>query len=127
MKRVLIVDDTIRALRDAESAVKSLGYETVTASSAAEGLNILRDGGIDLAIIDYGMPQTDGIQMVGKMRANKDETPVIICSALIPAMSRNIAAIFGVRDYIEKDLRSERAKEAIIRILGEAKTREEEM
>ena len=126
MKRVLIVDDTIRALRDAESAVKSLGYETVTARSAAEGLNILLDGGIDLAIIDYGMPQTDGIQMVGKMRANKDQTPVIICSTLIPEMSRNIAAIFGVRDYIEKDLRSERARKAIVRILGEAKTQEGE-
>lgn len=49
-KRILIVDDTARSLNDANAAVKAMGYDTVAASSAEEGLGILEKGGIDLVM-----------------------------------------------------------------------------
>lgn len=117
-KRILIVDDTARSLNDANAAVKAMGYDTVAVSSAEEGLGILEKGGIDLVIVDNDMPKTSGLKMVEMMRQNKNHTPVIIVTSLLPELRESTAKRLKVSDYLNKNLHSERAKRVIAHTLG---------
>ena len=64
-KRVLIVDDDPAQRRILEETVKRFGFETTTASSGDQALNILESpdrSGISLVLLDLVMPGTDGAQ-----------------------------------------------------------------
>ena len=76
--RLLLVEDD----RDLSSAVKKLleinKYEVDTAFDGLEALSYLEYGEYDGVILDVMMPKLDGIGVVKKMRANENNTPVLM-------------------------------------------------
>ena len=126
MKKVLIVDDTLTTRDDTNAVIQGLGYDTVMASSAKEGLAFLNNNCVDLCIVDNEMVGMTGLQMVDRMRLNHDMTPVIIITSLLPDLSEGTAARLNVKDYLNKNLHSERARRVIVHALGESRPEEEE-
>jgi CheY-like chemotaxis protein len=81
-KRILIVDDS----EDLRSLLRVLlateGYETATAASGAQALELLGERRFDLVISDVVMPVMDGLELLDRMHADLGypDPPVIICS-----------------------------------------------
>ena len=95
---ILLVEDDKEIREGVEIYLKSQGYEVFQAADGIEGLKILDQEEIHLAIVDVMMPRMDGITMTVKLR-EKYDFPVIILSAKVDKiMGLNI----GADDYISK-------------------------
>lgn len=81
MTKLLVVDDE-KNLRDLyEEELTGDGYEVLTAANGLEALEIIKNDGIDLIIMDISMPEMDGIEALGKVTTNEKKIPVIIYTA----------------------------------------------
>ena len=78
--RILIVEDDEEIRDGVEIFLRSQGYQVFKASDGIEGLEVLEQEEIDLAIVDIMMPRMDGIMMTVKLRETY-EFPVIMLSA----------------------------------------------
>jgi CheY-like chemotaxis protein len=72
-------DENIRDLLSLEFS--DLGYNVITAKSGFEGIQVLKNREVDLAILDIKMPGMDGIEALEKILSIKRELPVVIHSA----------------------------------------------
>lgn len=111
--RLLLVEDD----RDLSSAVKKLleinKYEVDTAFDGLEALSYLEYGEYDGVILDVMMPKLDGIGVVKKMRANENNTPVLMLTAKAEIDDRVLGLDSGADDYLTKPFA---AKELLARI-----------
>lgn len=85
---VLIVDDDPDALTLINKYVSSNGYETLTASSGEETLEVLGEINPDAIILDAVMPGYNGLDVIREIKKNKEtcNIPVIMVSALGPGI-----------------------------------------
>jgi DNA-binding NarL/FixJ family response regulator len=81
--KVLIVDDSklarmaaIKALNDSHPMLKR-----VEAGNAAEAMKAMEGGACDIALVDFNMPQVDGLHLVADLRALKPKMPIAVISA----------------------------------------------
>jgi two-component system KDP operon response regulator KdpE len=99
--KVLIVDDEPQILRVLRPALTASGYQVVSATTAAEAFDALRDGVPDLVILDLGLPDMDGKEALRKIRVFTN-TPVIVLSARDREAEKVMALDLGADDYVEK-------------------------
>ena len=78
---VLLVDDEPAVLHFRHLLLETLGYIALIASSGEEGLDIFREGGVDIVILDYWMPGMDGEQMAREIRKLDRRIPIILSTA----------------------------------------------
>ena len=100
--RILIVEDDTEA---AAYLVKAFGESGHVADHAADGLDgfaLAKDGPYDVLVVDRMMPKFDGLAMIGRLRAEKVETPVLILSALGAVDDRVKGLRAGGDDYLPK-------------------------
>jgi CheY-like chemotaxis protein len=108
---VLIVDDSKLARIVAAKALASLQpeWERVEAGNAHEALEILRERKIDLAMIDFNMPDKDGLELATDMRAMHPMMPIAVITANIQdeviARARAVNATFVSKPLTEDGLR----------------------
>ena len=101
MYNILVVEDD-REIRDGiEIYLKSQGYEVYKAADGVEGLEVVHQNEIHLAIVDVMMPRKDGIQMVMEMRKEYD-FPVIMLSAKSEEVDKILGLNLGADDYMTK-------------------------
>ena len=98
---VLIVEDDEQIRDGIEIYLKSQGYVTYKAADGMEGLEIVRNEKIHLAIIDVMMPRMDGIRMVMELRKDYD-FPVIMLSAKSEEVDKIMGLNMGADDYVTK-------------------------
>ena len=114
---VLLVDDsrTIRAIQ--RNVLKQIGHENVAeAGDGLEALKHLEKERPDLVIVDWNMPNMDGITFVRKLRETDKKIPIIMCTTEAEK-TRVIEAIkAGVNDYLVKPFTTEALEEKIARI-----------
>ncbi|HEX9290360.1 MAG TPA: response regulator [Anaeromyxobacteraceae bacterium] len=85
MARVLIVDDTDIVRKALELAVRKMGHEAESTSSALVALELARARPPDLALLDYRMPGMDGVTLFGEMRsALGDRCPKVLFVSATP-------------------------------------------
>ena len=81
METVLIVDDEKNYTRILGAVLEEEGFETLTANSGPEALEILEGSDVDLVLTDMKMPLMDGIQLLEKIKTRDSELPVIMMTA----------------------------------------------
>ena len=116
-KHILLVDDDAW-IRDAMSI--SLGCEgcrVTTAESAREGLRVLRQGGVDVLICDYQLPDRDGLDLLSEAKGLAPDVPMILITAFGSRQLYSKAAAIGVDIFIDKPFNSQTIEHAIIRLL----------
>lgn len=102
---ILIVEDE-KGIRDAIIIyLKNQGYNVFEAENGKEGLEIIQNNDIHLAIVDIMMPVMDGITMVMKVRENYD-FPVIFLSAKSEDIDKITGLNIGADDYVTKPFAS---------------------
>ena len=98
---ILLVEDDKEIREGIEIYLRSQGYEVFQASDGVEGLKILEQHEIHLAIVDVMMPRMDGITMTVKLR-EKHDFPVIILSAKSEEVDKIMGLNIGADDYVSK-------------------------
>lgn len=98
---ILIVEDDKEIREGVEIYLRSQGYEVFQAADGVEGLKILEQEEIHLAIVDIMMPRMDGIQMTMKLR-EKYDFPVIMLSAKSEEVDKITGLNLGADDYVTK-------------------------
>lgn len=98
---VLIVEDEKEIADGIAIYLKNQGYNVFKAYNGVEGLNIINNETIHLAIVDIMMPKMDGITMTMKLRENHD-FPVIMLSAKSEEMDKIMGLNIGADDYVTK-------------------------
>lgn len=98
---ILIVEDEIEINDAIEIYLKNQGYNVFKAFNGLEGLNIMKEQEIHLAIVDVMMPIMDGISMIMKARESYD-FPIIVLSAKSEDIDKITGLNIGADDYITK-------------------------
>ncbi|EKQ56837.1 MAG: response regulator (CheY-like receiver and winged helix DNA-binding domain containing protein) [Clostridium sp. Maddingley MBC34-26] len=98
---ILIVEDEKEICDGIGIYLKNQGYNVFKASNGIEGLEIIENETIHLAIVDIMMPKMDGTTMVMKLRED-NEFPVIMLTAKSEEMDKIIGLNIGADDYVTK-------------------------
>jgi two-component system KDP operon response regulator KdpE len=99
--RILVVDDEPQIQRFLKPALTAAGYEVIEAADGATALKLLVTSAPDLLILDLGLPDMDGKDVVRNLRG-WSSVPVIILSARDRESEKIEALDLGADDYIEK-------------------------
>src|SRR5215468_9991675 len=100
--KLLVVDDE-PFLRDAVAAsLRFLGFDVITAETGAETLRLVRGRPFDLIILDVMLPDTDGFDVVGRLRRDGRQVPVIFLTARDTQADKVTGLTLGGDDYMTK-------------------------
>lgn len=98
---ILVVEDESGIRETIKIFLENQGYHVFTAQNGVEGLEIIQNTDIHLAVVDIMMPVMDGMTMVLKLR-EKYDMPVIFLSAKSEDIDKIKGLNFGADDYITK-------------------------
>ena len=99
--RVVIVDDEPGIVDFVEMGLVQEGIAVVTAGTAVDGLRAVRNERPDLVIVDVGLPDGDGFDLLARIRAESD-VPVIMLTARGDVEDRVRGLDLGADDYVAK-------------------------
>lgn len=80
-RRILIIDDERPILLTLEALLARHGYQPETASTAAQGLKVLKSNCPTVVLLDLQLPDADGLEMLDQIKREHCETQVIILTA----------------------------------------------
>ena len=107
MSRILIVEDEPRIASFLEKGLRSNGFTTAVASKGREALDLLSTGDFDLLILDLGLPDVDGLDVLRRLRARDPAMPVVILTAR-DGLSDTVRGLEeGADDYVTKPFQFE--------------------
>jgi len=99
--KILVVDDEPQIRRVLKPTLTASGYEVVEAGTGHEALEALREEAPELVLLDLGLPDLDGKEVLRRLRI-VSETPVIVLSARDREEEKVMALDLGADDYVEK-------------------------
>ncbi|GAA1939774.1 response regulator transcription factor [Microbacterium aoyamense] len=102
MSRILIVEDEQHIAAFIRRGLTSAGYETAIAEDGAEGLELALGGGVDLVLLDVGLPTMDGFEVLRELRARDTLLPVIMLTARSSTRDTVEGLDAGASDYMAK-------------------------
>ncbi|CAN5736910.1 hypothetical protein BH20ACT4_BH20ACT4_13620 [soil metagenome] len=103
--RLLLVEDEPRIASFVELALGAAGFvvEWVeTGAAALDRAQVPDDRRPDVVVLDLGLPDIDGLDVLATLRASGCETPVIVLTARTESSERARAVELGIDDYIVK-------------------------
>ncbi|WP_052851339.1 response regulator [Streptomyces avicenniae] len=101
MHRVLVVDDEPQILRALVINLKARKYEVDTAADGASALRLAADRHPDVIILDLGLPDMDGVDVIAGLRG-WTRVPIIVLSARHTSDEKVEALDAGADDYVTK-------------------------
>jgi DNA-binding response OmpR family regulator len=132
VSRILIVEDESRIASFLEKGLRANGYATEIAIDGADALRLVRLGDYDLVILDLGLPDLDGFEVLRRLRSEGLQAPVIILTARDDVRDTVAGLEGGADDYVTKPfkfeellarlrvrLRGDRAAEPTVLLVGE--------
>ncbi len=113
--KVMVIDDSKTIRRTAETLLKKVGCDVVTASDGFEALSKIADNQPNIIFIDIMMPRLDGYQTTALIKNNKrfKKTPVVMLSSKDGLFDRARGRIVGSEQYLTKPFTKEELLGAI--------------
>ncbi|MDP3858266.1 MAG: response regulator [Stagnimonas sp.] len=102
----LIVEDEPAIRRFLRATLAANGYEVLEAATAHAGLSLARSEKPDVLILDLGLPDRDGLDLLRELRA-ESQLPVLVLSARDTESAKVAALDLGADDYITKPFGAE--------------------
>ena len=99
--QILLVEDDPHLRIMLTTSLKTQGHLVSTASTAAEAFRIASESTLDLVLLDLGLPDQDGIQLIPLFKSQRD-TPIIVISARDQESMKVAALDAGADDYLTK-------------------------
>jgi DNA-binding response OmpR family regulator len=99
---VLVVEDEELIASFLEKGLRAHGYGVVWVRSGREGLTRAAEADISLLILDLGLPDLDGLEVLQGLRERGDDVPVLVLSARARVTDRVEGLNLGADDYLVK-------------------------
>jgi len=122
---VLVVDDEKNILGSLSRALRVEDFDVDVAGSGRIALDKVRTKAYDVVLLDVRMPEMDGIEVLGALRREGHEVPVIVMSGHGSIETAVDAVQKGAHDFLEKPIASERLLLSIERCLDFSRLAEE--
>ncbi|MEG0340687.1 MAG: response regulator [Acinetobacter sp.] len=101
MTNILIIDDENQIRKFLDIALRAQGYKTLLAENGQKGLELLALQGADLVILDLGLPDLDGFEVLSELR-EWSNVPVIVLSVRSDELEKVKLLDAGANDYVTK-------------------------
>jgi len=101
MKVVLVVDDEPRIVQLARDYLEHAGFKVLAAPDSASALASYRSANPDLMVLDLGLPDMDGLDVIRSLR-KESNLPVILLTARAEESDKIVGLEMGADDYITK-------------------------
>jgi len=105
--RVLVVEDEPRLTLRLEQALEAAGFVVDTAYDGETGCYLGETEPYDAAVLDLGLPQLDGVSVLGRWRAAGRSLPVLVLTARSRWTEKAAAFAAGADDYVTKPFEME--------------------
>ncbi|MCW2761750.1 MAG: two component transcriptional regulator, winged helix family [Marmoricola sp.] len=122
MTRVLVVDDEPQILRALAINLRARGYDVHTAGTGKEALAVAAAHGPELVVLDLGLPDMDGTEVIGGLRG-WTSVPILVLSGRSDSTDKVEALDAGADDYVTKPFGMDELlarMRAMVRRAGEA-------
>ncbi len=123
MPDVLVIEDEGRIRRGLENALTRLGHEVTCCENGLEGLRVIIEHTPDVVILDLGLPDIDGVDLLKMIRASS-QVPVLVASARDAEGDIIRSLDLGADDHVVKPYSPEQIEARIRAVLRRAKDRE---
>jgi two-component system response regulator PhoP len=100
--RVLIVEDDSSLSRSLVAEFEARGFKVLSAPDGREGQYLATEYPVDLAIIDLGLPEVSGIELIESLRAASKDYPILVLTARDRWQDKVEALKIGADDYVTK-------------------------
>ena len=100
--RILVVDDEPAILRFLRTGLSAQGYLVSEAQDGRAALDTLRRNAVDMVILDLGLPDMDGLEVIRRMRGASSRVPIIVLSSRDDEGGKVEALDLGADDYVTK-------------------------
>ncbi|CAA7617661.1 DNA-binding response regulator in two-component regulatory system with KdpD [Magnetospirillum sp. LM-5] len=100
--RILVIDDEAQIRKFLRISLGAQGYRVAEAASAAQGLAAIDQAPPDLVVLDLGLPDRDGQEVLSSIRQAGFTMPVIVLSVRAGEMDKVEALDRGANDYVSK-------------------------
>lgn len=100
--RILIVEDDTKILSQLAQRMRKEGYAVDEAGNGEDGLHVLKECPIDLAIVDLGLPDFSGIDLIKQARKDGSQIPILILTARNRWQEKVEGLEAGADDYMVK-------------------------
>ncbi|MEM6445410.1 MAG: response regulator transcription factor [Cyanobacteria bacterium J06642_2] len=107
MNRILIAEDEPKIAAFIEKGLRANGFVTTATATASEAIQMASSDDFDLLILDIGLPDGNGLDVLEQLRGQGDRLPTIILSAYDELDRKIIGLEAGANDYVTKPFRFE--------------------
>ncbi|MEM6531375.1 MAG: sigma-54 dependent transcriptional regulator [Myxococcota bacterium] len=114
---MLIVDDDVQVQALLGRILEQEGYDVVQAVDGESGLSSLARHPVDIVLLDLHLPDQDGLSVLGRMRSEEHDQPVLMMSGEGTVESAVQATRLGAVDFLQKPLLRERVVVTVANVL----------
>jgi two-component system, OmpR family, response regulator QseB len=107
MNRILIAEDETRIASFLEKGLKANGFTTTVSQNVKEIIDFALSDNFDLLLLDLGLPQQDGLEVLEQLRGQGATLPIIILTARDDINDKVAGLESGADDYVTKPFRFE--------------------
>ena len=105
--RVLLIEDDIRLVESLSSQLREAGFAVDVSTDGIEGLYVGEEFPIDLAIIDLGLPELSGLEVIRRLRKRGRDFPILVLTARSDWQDKVEGLEAGADDYVTKPFQFE--------------------
>jgi DNA-binding response OmpR family regulator len=105
MTVVLLAEDDASIAEPLAHALRREGYDVEIRDHGIDTLERVLKGGIDLVVLDLGLPGMDGLEVCRRLRAEGHSLPVLVLSARVEEVDTVLGLDAGADDYVTKPFR----------------------
>ncbi len=121
MKTILIVEDNEKNMKLARDILRAKGYAVLEAVTGEQGVQLALQQPPDLVLMDIQLPDINGIEAFGRIRANPATAgvPVVAFTASVTTGDRSRIGDAGFDAFLSKPIQLKEFLETIRRLAGE--------
>lgn len=101
-RHILVVDDEVAIRRFLRTSLSAQGFQVLEAESGRSALDQVKRHHIDLVILDLGLPDMDGAEIIGRLRQSGASVPILVLSSRTDEQGKVDALDMGADDYVTK-------------------------
>ena len=120
MKTILIVEDNEKNMKLVRDILRHNGHDTIEATTGGEGVRLASEQKPDLILMDIQLPDIDGIEALGRIRADAslDAVPVLAVSASVMPDDQQKIVTSGFDAFVTKPINLKQFLETVQRFLA---------